>query len=78
MKTIKFLRQTLRIKQKDFAKHLGIARSNYSNIENGILIPKNIDKIKLNAIDLLKPEFKSTIADIEHQLDFLKQLYEDL
>ena len=74
METVKLIRQTLRIKQYEFAKLLGSQQTNYSKIENGVLIPK----IREKAFEILKPELKIAIEEIEERLEFLKQLYEDI
>jgi len=73
MEIVKELRKKLKVKQYVLANTLGIQQANYANIENGKLIPNNLDEIKEKALNELKPFLNQKIKDTMKELDELTE-----
>jgi len=73
MEIVKQLRKKLKVKQYVLANTLGIQQANYANIENGKLIPNNLDEIKEKALNELKPFLVKKIKDTEAELNLLTE-----
>lgn len=73
MKVVKELRKQLKLKQTELADMLGIQKANYCNMENGRLVPKNIEEIENRAFDALESECEKQIISEESKLARLKQ-----
>lgn len=71
MNRLKQLRKICGTTQEELARKIGIEQSNYCNIENGILIPRNIEEIKIKAFEILKPRLLDVIKDKEKELKTL-------
>jgi transcriptional regulator with XRE-family HTH domain len=74
MRKIKELRKELGIKQVYFADKLEIQRAYYANVENGRLIPKNIEEIKREASKILFQLLSKKIEETEIDLNYFKSL----
>jgi len=74
MKEVKELRLICGIKQFQLAEKLGIEQSNYANMENGRLIPKNIAQLQGKAFKILKPYLQDRISDAEIALNELNKI----
>lgn len=75
MKDVKQLRKVCKVSQVQMANDLGIDQSNYCNIENGKLIPNNLEEIKEKAIDILYPTFIKILLVKNSELYNLKELH---
>jgi DNA-binding XRE family transcriptional regulator len=73
MKDIKKLRKICKLSQIELAYELGIEQSNYCNIENGKLIPNNLDEIKKKAIKILLPLLDLKILYLDSDLYDIKE-----
>jgi DNA-binding XRE family transcriptional regulator len=78
MEIVKKLRKKLKVKQCLVAERLGIQRTNYNAIENGKLIPNNIDKIQSDALFLLKPVLLKRMNEVAKELMELEKLNSEL
>jgi|688.fasta_scaffold2333153_1 DNA-binding XRE family transcriptional regulator len=78
MEKVKQLRVKLKVKQCLIAERLGIQRTNYNSIENGKLIPNNIESIERDALFLLKPVLLKKIDEITKELIELQKIREKL
>lgn len=72
MEKVKKLRKEIGLKQGDLAIKLNKTKQNYSNIENGVLKPKNLDKIRQDAIDLMLPVLIKKILAARDELERLE------
>lgn len=72
MSDVKLLREALNVKQFHISGRLGLNQSNYANVENGRLLPKNIQEIKIKALNLLLPYLDLKINNTEKHLVALK------
>ncbi len=77
-KDIKKLRKICKLSQIELAEHLGIEQSNYCNIENGKLIPNNLDEIKQKAIKILLPLLDLKMIYLYNELIDLKKFRKEL
>ena len=74
MKLIKEARKACKIKQFHLAKIMSIDQSNYSNIENGILVLRSIESVKKKAASILLPKLSDVISDKQKELERLNEL----
>lgn len=73
MEIVKLLRKKLKVKQYVIANTLGLQQANYANIENGKLIPNNLDEIKEKALNELKPFLNQKIKETMKELGELTE-----
>lgn len=75
METIKKVRKICKITQSDMANWIGMNQTNFSKVENGILIPRNINSLKVKCVNILTPYLELTIKAKEYELSQLKSAY---
>jgi DNA-binding XRE family transcriptional regulator len=74
MEHVKLLRKAVGIKQHKMAEMLNIDQSNYCNIENGRLVPLNLDAIKQRCLNVLLPEIDKLIQKKNEEISVLSSL----
>lgn len=78
MKEIKKLRIAAKVKQVDLANMLKIGQENFSNIENGRLVPISIEDIKTRCVKILMPYLETEILKAEFEVNYLKKIKKDI
>jgi len=74
MEKIKKLRKELGVKQHELGLKLGVNKTKYSSIENGKLIPNNLEYLKEQAAKELMPYLIVKINDTRAKLEQLESL----
>jgi len=74
MELVKQIRKEVGVKQYVLAERLGVNQGNYANIENGKLIPNNLEQIEKSALMFLKPLLLNKIVSIGNHLTLLRDL----
>lgn len=74
MEKVKALRKEVGMKQKELADKLNIVQQTYSNIESGYYSPKNKEKTKEQAVDILYPLLIKKIISVREDLERLESM----